>query len=36
VFDGGREILYGNVAQEIIRATIHALRGGMAVGRSEC
>jgi predicted DsbA family dithiol-disulfide isomerase len=36
VFDGGREILYGNVAEEIIRATIEALRRGVAAGRSEC
>lgn len=36
VFDDGREILYGNVAIEIVRATITELRKGAAAGRSEC
>lgn len=36
VFDGGREILYGNVAEGIVAATIDELRKGPVAGRSEC
>lgn len=36
VFDEGREILYGNVAEGIIHSTIEELRRGLQPGRSEC
>jgi predicted DsbA family dithiol-disulfide isomerase len=36
VFDAGREMLYGNVAEGVITATIEELRKGMVAGRSEC
>lgn len=36
VFDGGREMLYGNVADTVIRATIDALLDGLEPGGSEC
>lgn len=36
VFDDGRAILYGNVSERVINATVDELLGGMAAGRSEC
>ncbi len=36
VFDEGRAMLYGNVSEGMINATVDELLGGMAPGRSEC
>lgn len=35
-FDSGRELLYGNVQESIVRATVDALRTGRIAGRSDC
>jgi predicted DsbA family dithiol-disulfide isomerase len=36
VFDDGRAILYGNVSEGVINATVDELLGGTIAGRSEC
>jgi len=36
VFDDGRAILYGNVSEGVINATVDELLGGTVAGRSEC
>jgi hypothetical protein len=36
VFDDGRAILYGNVSEGVINATVDELLGGTIAGRSDC